>query len=99
MLYARIVETILATAMRRGHYVRDAVVDRRFSHGQRLFDVCGAVVNSGQYVAMQIHHTIRELLASSHNNAPGVFNLTQCNWLHAECRLRLELRLGPWRMP
>src|SRR6266850_1475890 len=58
MLYARIVEAIFAAAMWRGHYMRDAVVDRRFSHRQRLFDLGGAVVNSGQYVAMQIHHTI-----------------------------------------
>src|SRR6266852_7639275 len=27
----------------------------------------------------------------------GIFGVTECHWLRAECRLHLELRLGPWR--
>src|SRR6266850_1917307 len=70
-LYARIVEAIFTAAMWRGHYMRDAVVDRRFSHRQRLFDLGGAVVNSGKYVKMQIQHKILELMASNHDSARG----------------------------
>ncbi len=66
MLDAGIIEVILAAAMRGGHNMRDAVVDRRFGHGQRFFDTSGAVIKAWQNVAMQIDHEIRELLARSH---------------------------------
>src|SRR5258708_12885792 len=62
MLYARIVEAIFAAAMWRGHYMRDAVVDRRFSHRQRLFDLCGTSFHSRPYLSIQIHPHIPSLL-------------------------------------
>src|ERR1700719_4119885 len=63
-LNLRIVEWIIAAAMRGGDDMGDAVGDRRFGHGQRLFDALRAVIETWQNVAMHIHHGIRELLAA-----------------------------------
>src|SRR5258705_9393686 len=70
MLYARIVEAIFAAAMWRGHYMRDAIIDRRFSHRQRLFDLGGGGGHSRRYLVMLIPHTNLQIFANNHESAP-----------------------------
>jgi hypothetical protein len=74
--------------------VSDAVADRRFSHRQRFFELGWAVINARQNVAMQIHHTVRELLAASYESsrAPGGFPEVECRGAacgNAGCALKL----------
>src|SRR6266481_480131 len=45
-------------AVRRGDDVTNAVGNAEAAHGQRLFHGTGAIIDSGQDVAMQVEHVI-----------------------------------------
>src|SRR5262249_43907715 len=50
------IEIVIITGMRSGNNVGNTVGNGIFGHSQRIFDLIGAIVDSGQYVAVEIDH-------------------------------------------